>query len=61
MIDQKILELSLEKLSRAFDEFISCCLDDKENPKAPIKKELMKARGFLPPYCNLALSKGKQK
>jgi hypothetical protein len=60
-MEDEILILSLKKLSEAFNEFISCCLDEFENPKSPTRKELMKARGFLPPYCNLALSKGKQK
>lgn len=46
MIDQKILELDIEKLSRAFDEFISCCLDDKENPKLPSKKRIDEGKRF---------------
>ena len=53
MIDEKILEISLRKLSEAFDEFIGECMKNG----GPSKQDIAKARGYLPPYCNHAYRK----
>ena len=55
---EKILMISLRKLSEEFDDFIGACMDD-EKPKIPDYKSLMRARGYLPPYCKYALAKKK--
>jgi hypothetical protein len=55
--DVAVLELSIKKLSEAFDEFIGSCVDPDGKPKAPDKKELMRAKACLPKYCANALNK----
>lgn len=55
--DIVILELTIKKLSEAFDEFVGSCLDENGKPKAPDYRAIMKARGCLPPYFEHALSK----
>jgi len=57
MNDTKILELSIEKLSAAFDNYIGECLDDNEKPKMPTIQAIMKAKGYLPPKCKHAFKK----
>jgi hypothetical protein len=52
-----ILSISIRKLSEAFDEFISKCVDADGKPVAPDRKSLMQAKACLPPYCSQALSK----
>jgi len=52
-----ILEIAIKKLSVAFDEFVGSCLDENGKPKAPDYRAIMKARGYLPTYCEHALSK----
>lgn len=52
-----VLEMAIKKLSKAFDEFIGSCLDADGKPKAPDYKAMMKARGYLPPYCSHALAR----
>ena len=54
--DIYVLETALKKLSLAFDEFISECLDGAKQ-KAPDYRAIMKARGYLPPYCKNAYAK----
>lgn len=53
MSDKKVLELSLKKLSEAFDDFIDECMKDG----GPTKQDIAKARGYLPPYCQHAYAK----
>lgn len=55
--DRKVLQISLEKITMAFNEFISECLDDDSKPKAPQMKALMRARACLPAKCSKTLSK----
>lgn len=52
-----VLELAIKNLSMAFDEFVAACMDENGKPKAPDYRAMMKARGYLPPYCECALSK----
>ena len=56
-LDTKVLELALLKISEAFDEFVGACTDDRGQPKQPDINHLMKAKGYLPPYCKNAFSK----
>lgn len=51
-IDKMVLELSLRFMSEAFNDFVTECMSDEGEPKMPTKQALMKARGFLPPYCS---------
>ena len=53
MNDKQILELSLRKLSEAFDEFIGECMKDG----GPTKQNIAKARGYLPKYCKYSYKK----
>jgi hypothetical protein len=48
-------------MSTAFDNFVSACLDEKGKPKAPDYKSLMRAKGYLPPYCVNAFTSKKEK
>ena len=57
MSEDRMLEIAIRKLSEAFDNFIGSCLTDDEKPKMPDHRSLIKARGYLPPYCKHALSK----
>jgi len=57
MNEKYILELSLIKLSEAFNDFIKECKDENNQPKKPSYKALMRASGFLPPYCSESLTK----
>lgn len=52
--DKMILEEALRKLSSAFDRFIGECMDSEGSPKQPARKALMRARAYLPPYCDHA-------
>ena len=52
-----VLELAIKKLSEAFDEFIGASLGQDGKPRAPDYRAIMKARGYLPPYCEHALAK----
>lgn len=56
-MDSQILELSLRKLSEAFDELISACQDEDGKAKSPSQQAMMKAKGALPPHCKNALAK----
>ena len=49
--DIKIIEISLRKISEAFDEFVNECTTEDGNTKQPSYQAIMKARGCLPPYC----------
>lgn len=55
--DKEILELSLKKLSLAFDEFISECLTEDGKPKEPTIQAIMKSKGYLPSYCKNSYKK----
>jgi len=55
--DSKILEISLLKMSEAFNEFIAECMTSDGLGKTPSMGALMKARGYLPPYCDKAHKK----
>jgi hypothetical protein len=57
MRDQKILELSLREMSLALNALIAECMNEDQSIKAPSKQIIMRSRGLLPPYCELALSK----
>ena len=56
-MSEEILKIAIRKLSESFDEFIGSCINEEGKPKEPSYKSIMKARGFLPPYCKNALSK----
>ena len=56
-VDRKVLKISLEKTTAAFNEFISDCLTDDSRPKEPPMKALMRARACLPATCSKTLSK----
>jgi hypothetical protein len=53
----EILEMALKHMSIQFNDFIKECMTEDGKPKEPSYKALMKARGYLPPYCECALSK----
>lgn len=55
--DTKILEIAIRVLSTHFDEFITSCMDEHGKPKAPMHKDLAKARGYLPAHCKNAYIK----
>jgi hypothetical protein len=51
-------EIAYRTLAEEFDKFVAACMDEKGDPKAPSYRELMKARGYLPPlYCAHALTR----
>ena len=52
--EPEILELALRAMSLAMDEFISACIDENGNPRAPLPGDLAKAKAFLPQYCRNA-------
>jgi len=56
-LDSAILKLAIDKLSLAFDEFISACIDESGDTVAPSAQSLAKARGYLPPDCRNAYKK----
>jgi hypothetical protein len=55
--DKRILEIALRQISLALDALAAECTDDTGKPKAPSQQTLMRSRGLLPPYCNMALAK----
>ena len=57
VMEKIVLEIAIKKLSEAFNEFIGACLAADGKPKAPDLRAMMKARGFLPPYCEHAHKK----
>ena len=56
-VDKRVLELALQQMSLALDALVTECTDTDGNPKGPSKQSIMRARGLLPPYCGMALSK----
>jgi hypothetical protein len=58
-INKEILRLSLEAVTKSFDEFVGKCLDEDGKPKAPNIGAIMKARGCLPSYCKHSFEKKK--
>ena len=57
MSEIEILEISLQKVSEAFDEFVNECTTEDGKPKQPSYQAIMKAKGFLPPYCKHSFKK----
>ena len=57
MNDVEILELSIESLSKEFDELISRCMDSEGKPKQPDSKALIRAKACLPSYCDNAFKR----
>lgn len=53
MSDKRILEISLKKLSEAFDTFIGESMKDG----GATKQDIAKARAYPPPYCKHAYRK----
>lgn len=47
--DRVILELALETMSKQLDRLVGACMDADGKPRAPDYRELMRARGSLPP------------
>jgi hypothetical protein len=52
-----ILEKSLEIMSLTLNNLLEEIVIDNKTVKAPTLKAVMKARGYLPKYCSMALSK----
>jgi hypothetical protein len=52
--DSSILALSLDVMTRALDTLVGACMDENGKPKAPERRELMQARGYLPAKCRHA-------
>jgi hypothetical protein len=53
---EKMLRIVVRQLSEKFNIFVGSCMDENGNPKAPVYKELMKARGYLPATCEYSLT-----
>ncbi len=53
----QVLELALKSVSTRLNDFVSSCIDEQGNPKAPTQKDIMQARASLPPYCAQAFKK----
>ena len=58
-MDSEILQAGLKVMSTALDTLITECYTSDGKPKEPSRQALMRARGLLPPYCEMALGKGK--
>lgn len=56
-MDDSILHTALRLMSLEFDRFINECITEDGKPKIPSYKAVMRARGYLPPYCKNSLSK----
>lgn len=54
--EKYIFYLTIATITKSFDEFVGECMEDGE-PKAPAKKSLMRARGYLPAWCKNTLVK----
>lgn len=57
-MEAKILGIAIRKLTEAFDNFISSCMDEHGNPVQPNYRSLMRARSCLPNWCKNTLVKG---
>lgn len=55
----QVLKSVISVLSTNIDEFISCCVDEKGNPKAPSKQEVISVRKLLPAQYKNSLIKPK--
>jgi hypothetical protein len=55
--DLKVAQASYAVMSRALSDLVGACLDADGKPKAPTKKDLMRARSMLPPRFAHALGK----
>ena len=53
-----ILKIALEKLTKEFDNFISCCIEDGK-PVAPKNGDIMKARACMPDGAKNSFGKRK--
>jgi hypothetical protein len=49
--EEKILEIALRVMTDRLDMLVSACLGDDGKPKQPSMKDVMQARGYLPPRC----------
>lgn len=58
-MEKDILEIAIKHLSEQFDKFIAQCIDINGKPVAPTYKDIMRARGYLPPYCKMSLKNTK--
>jgi hypothetical protein len=43
-----LMRHALAVVTRALDDLVGACMDEAGNPKAPDRRALMKARGYLP-------------
>jgi hypothetical protein len=55
--DLRVLQAAVAVMSRALNDLVGACLDADGKPKAPTKKDLMRARSMLPPRFAHALGK----
>jgi hypothetical protein len=55
-MSERVLELALKMMSLELDALVKECVDGKDI-KAPSRKAFMRARGMLPPYCEMAFKK----
>jgi hypothetical protein len=51
------LQITLRIMSEALDSLVGACTDGEGEPKTPSKKELLRAKAYLPPYCKNAFPK----
>jgi hypothetical protein len=59
--DERILALALREMSLALNALIAECMDGDKNIRAPSRQIVMRSRGLLPSYCELALSRKVEK
>ena len=55
--DVQVLEAALKVMGDALNDLLAACHGPDGHPKAPEKKEIMRARSMLPPRYSYALSK----
>lgn len=60
IMEHKITEYAIKAITCVLDDFISDCIDEHGNPKAPSRKMLMSTRGCLPAWCKNTLIKEKK-
>lgn len=59
-VELEVLRSVVKQLTLTFNEFISACMDADNNPVAPTKQALYKARGCLPIWCENTMIKEKK-
>ncbi len=57
----KILQAAVKVLTRTINDLCAASIDENGKPKAPERKELMKARAMLPAGYSQSLVKEQQK